>query len=169
MSEITKESIDQIFEGTGKRLDGYNTDDVINRAVNGVDSFSAAGDDRITPVKKTPSLGGYPEDFIDKMMDHRKIPTQRRVNLDAINNPNSCFFGWGNPITAGLPTTRPGFIPDPQMVDPVLNKIKEVLTVKEFEILIGTNYKSSVVQIRQYCDIIDKLLENQVFGGDYHV
>ena len=163
MSEITKESLDQIFEGTGKRLDGYNTDDVINRAVNGVDSFSAAGDDRITPVKESPSLVGDPEDFIDKMLNHRKIPTQRRVNLDVINNP---FFPWGNPITAGLsPTTIPGFIPNPQIVDPVINKMKEILTVKEFEILIGTNYKSSVVQIRQYCDIIDKLLENQVFEG----
>lgn len=163
MSEITKESLDQIFEGTGKRLDGYNTDDVINRAVNGVDSFSAAGDDRITPVKESPSLVGDPEDFIDKMLNHRKIPTQRRVNLDVINNP---FFPWGNPITAGLsPTTIPGFIPNPQIVDPVINKTKEILTVKEFEILMCTNYKSSVVQIRQYCDIIDKLLENQVFEG----
>lgn len=166
MSEMTKESIDQIFEGTGKRLDGYNTDDVINRAVNGVDSFSAAGDDRITPVKKTPSLGGYPEDFIDKMMDHRKTPAARRVNLDTNNNQ---FFPWASPIPTGLPTTGPGFIPNPHMVDPVINKIKEILTVKEFEILMYTNYKSSVVQIRQYCDIIDKLLENQVFGGDYHV
>lgn len=166
MSEMTKESIDQIFEGTGKRLDGYNTDDVINRAVNGVDSFSAAGDDRITPVKKTPSLGGYPEDLIGKSEDLRKVPTQSRIK-DVINNP---FFPWGNPVTAGLSTiTSPGFIPNPQVADPVINKIKEILTVKEFEILMCTNYKSSVVQIRQYCDIIDKLLENQVFGGDYHV
>ena len=165
MSEMTKESIDQIFEGTGKRLDGYNTDDVINRAVNGVDSFSAAGDDRITPVKKTPSFGGYSEDPIDKPTDLHKVPTQSRVSV--INNP---FFPWGNPVTAGLPTTTsPGFIPNPQIVDPVINKIKEILTVKEFEILMYTNYKSSVVQIRQYCDIIDKLLENQVFEGDYHV
>ena len=166
MSEITKESLDQIFEGTGKKLDGYNTDDVINRAVNGVDSFSAAGDDRITPVKESPSLGGYPEDFIDKMLNHRKTPTQRRVNLDANNNP---FFPWTSPIPTGLPTTGPGFIPNPHVSDPVINKIKEILTVKEFEILMYTNYRSSVVQIRQYCDIIDKLLENQVFEGDYHV
>ena len=166
MSEMTKESIDQIFEGTGKGLDGYNTDDVINRAVNGVDSFSAAGDDRITPVKKTPSFGGYSEDFIDKMMDRKNNPTSRKISLNANNDP---FNAWENPILAGLPTTAPGFIPNPQMADPVLNKIKEVLTVKEFEILMCTNYKSSVVQIRQYCDIIDKLLENQVFEGDYHV
>ena len=166
MSEMTKESIDQIFEGAGKRLDGYNTDDVINRAVNGADSFSAAGDDRITPIKKTPSLGGYPEDLVGKPADLHKAPTQSWTNFNTNNDP---FFPWGNPITAGLPMTSLGFIPNFQLVDPVINKIKEILTVKEFEILMYTNYRSSIVQIRQYCDIIDRLLENQVFEGDYHV
>ena len=125
MNGMTKEELDQVF--------GCN-DNLINRVVNGVESFNAAGDNRITPIPDIPVWQGNP--FITGTV------------------PQTTMMG-------------PGFIPNPHMADVILNKMKEVLTVKEFEILMNTNYRSSNIQIRMYCDIIEKLLEQQVFKGDY--
>lgn len=63
-----------------------------------------------------------------------------------------------NNISAGKP-----FIEDKDAKNSIMNKIKDVVTVTEFDILCNTTYRSPVEQIVKYHSIIGKLIEAGVF------
>lgn len=56
------------------------------------------------------------------------------------------------------------FIDDKNAKNAILNKIKDFVTVTEFEILCTTNYRSDLKQIIKYHEIIGKLIQANVFN-----
>lgn len=56
------------------------------------------------------------------------------------------------------------FIDDKNAQNAVLDKIKDLVTVKEFEILCSTTYRSDMRQIMKYHEIIGKLIQANVFN-----
>ena len=56
------------------------------------------------------------------------------------------------------------FIDDKNAKNAILTKIKDSVTVTEFEILCGTNYRSDLKQIIKYYEIIGKLIQAKVFN-----
>jgi hypothetical protein len=56
------------------------------------------------------------------------------------------------------------FIDDKNAKNVILTKIKDFVTVTEFEILCNTNYRSDLKQIIKYYEIIGKLIQAKVFN-----
>lgn len=82
----------------------------------------------------------------------------------SINNGLSTGFPINDTFQMSDIVSGKAFIDDKNAKNAILTKIKDVVTVTEFEILCTTNYRSDLEQIIKYHEIIGKLLQANVFN-----